>query len=88
MAAINIPVILENEYPLFQSIGIKSEFPGDYSAFLKLLEQKNKDLINSGVIPVYVDVDFTGFRKWFPAGKYATYSDLICYTTILRPKLN
>lgn len=88
MAAINIPVISEKEYPLFRSIGVLSQFPEDYSAFLDFMSKKNKEICRGGIIAVNVNIDFAGFRDWFIGPikigrKYATYNDLLKYASLI-----
>ena len=79
MAAINIPVIKKDEYVLFRDSGIRSQFPIDYSTFVEMFGKENKKITDSGVIPVYIEIDFAGFRQWLGTGKYATYNDLLRY---------
>lgn len=84
---VNIPVISENEYHLFRSIGVVSEFPEDFVSFVNIMAKKNNEICHGGIIPVNVNVDFAGFREWFIGSghkrrKYATYQDLLKYAAI------
>ena len=83
MAAINIPVISESEYPLFRHIGVVSQFPEDFNSFVDLMSKKTKEVCHGGVIPVNVNIDFAGFSgwltKWHAGRQYATYNDLFQY---------
>ncbi len=79
MAAVNVPVISEAEYPLFRRIGVKSQFPINYSSYLERTSQESKEFTNRGISTVEVDVDFVSFKNWFGSGKYVTYSDLLRY---------
>jgi len=81
--AINIPVISESEYRLFQQIGITSQFPIDYSAFLEFVDQETKKITDRGIVAIKTNVDFAGFRQWLGRRKYATYSDLLRYAAII-----
>lgn len=87
MASVNIPVISESEYPLFRGIGVLSQFPEDYVAWLEFVSKKNKEICHGGIIAVNTQIDFAGFRKWLGTRKYATYIDLLNYAaTIINPK--
>jgi len=79
MAVIYIPVISEEEYPLFRSIVVTPQFPIDYSAFLKLVDKETKEATNLGISALKLNIDFAGFKEWFGTRRYATYSDLVNY---------
>jgi hypothetical protein len=86
MAAINIPIINESEYPLFRDIGVLSQFPLDYSAFLELFNQEKENFIRKGIITVDKNIDFAMFITWFGGGRRATYQDLFFYAaTVIKP---
>lgn len=93
MASINLPVISENEYPLFRSIGVSSQFPENYVAFIDFMSKKNNEACHGGLIAVNVNIDFTGFRDWFVrpgkrGSKYATYNDLLKYAATIHQQSN
>jgi len=83
MAAIRIPLISKDEYPLFTGIGVLSQFPPDYSAFLELFNQEKKNFTDKGIDTIDTHIDFAGFVKWFGTGRYATYSDLLQYAVVV-----
>lgn len=79
MAAIKIPKIDAKEYESFRSIGLSDQFPVDYISFIKMFNEETDNLCHGGIIPIYVDIDFSGFIAWFGVGKTATYDDLLHY---------
>ena len=83
MAVIYIPVICEEEYPLFRSIVVTPKFPIDDSAFLKLVDKEMKEAMNVGISALKMNIDFVGFREWFGTRRYATYSDLVNYAAVV-----
>lgn len=74
-----IPIITESDYPAFQQLGIASQFPDDYSAFLELLKKEEQKLHARGIVTDKVNVDAAGFQQWFGGRGKATYSDLFKY---------
>jgi hypothetical protein len=87
MAAINIPIINETEYPSFKNIGVRSQFPEDYSAFLELFGQEKKRFTEKHIITVEININFAGFQGWYGRGRVATYQDLFRYAaTIVNSK--
>jgi hypothetical protein len=84
MAAINIPIISESEYPLFREIGVSGQFPPEYTAFLELFNQdKKKRIPDPNIITVKTNINFPGFIKWFGTGRYATYQNLYSYAATI-----
>ena len=79
MAVIYIPVIREEEYPLFRSIVVTAKFPSDYSAFLKLVDKETMEATYVGISALKMNIDFAGFKEWFGTRRYATYTDLVNY---------
>ena len=85
MASINIPIISEAEYASFRSIGVISQFPKDYSSFVKLMGEEIKERCHGGVIPVEIKINFSEFKQWLGT-RHATYNDLLNYAaTIVNP---
>lgn len=79
-----IPIIAESDYDTFRSIGVRSQFPDDYGAFLQLVEQEKEKFRTSGCVTKDVNVNTAGFKKWLAARKqYPTYSALLTYTASL-----
>ena len=79
MAVIYIPVISEEEYPLFRSILVTPQFSTEYSAFIKLVDKEIKEATNVGISALKMNINFAGFKEWFGTRRYATYSDLVDY---------
>jgi len=79
-----IAIISESDYPYFHSVGVRSQFPDDYAAFLKLIEKRKKDLHARGIVTLDVDIDAAGFKNWLGPRKHVTDSDLSMYAAIRR----
>ncbi len=84
MATLKVPFIKEEKYSLFQSIGVISQFPRKYASWLKFVDEKNKNISETGIVIENFDIDFKGFSEWFNRGtkkksSYATYNDMLNY---------
>ncbi len=83
MSVTYIPIISEEEYHLFRDIGVTSQFPMDYSAFLERVGKELKEATKAGIPALKMNIDFTGFIKWFNSGRYASYTDLLNYAVFV-----
>ncbi len=83
MGTIYIPVISEEEYHLFRDIGVTSALPINHSAFLELEDKEIKEATDAGIPVLKMNIDFTGFIKWFNSHRHATYSDLLNYAVFV-----
>jgi len=83
MSVTYIPVVSEEEYHLFRDIGFMSEFPINYSTFLELIDKEIKEGTNADIPVLKVNIDFSGFVKWFNSARYATFSDLLNYSVFV-----
>lgn len=79
---IYIAVIDESDYSVFRKIGKPNEFPEDFGAFVRRVEQFKTDYLERGYRVREVKVDAAGFHPRRGC-RFTTYKQLVRYAARL-----